>query len=573
MKWRRAVHPPESDQDTLPLQEALGLHPLVAGILLRRGCRTVEDAQRFLTPRLENLHDPFGMKGMEAAVERLARAVMGGEKIVVSGDYDVDGMTSTALMTGFLRATGADVDFFVPSRFEHGYGLTTNSLEALCQMHPKVVMTVDNGITAVNEVAALQARGVDTIITDHHPPRVEGVPPGVVVDPLQPGCDYPFKRISGVGVAFKLSTALRRRLREQGWWNDARPEPNLKDWLDLVAIGTVADVVPLRDENRILVAHGLAVLNRPDKRPGIAALLNQAGWRPGPVDTRTIGFCLAPRLNAAGRMAQGELGVSLLLADDPREAADLAGRLEGENNLRRQKGEEMFHLALSQLPPGQAQEAPALVVVSDQFHEGIVGITASRLAERFGKPVFVLAENGKCFKGSARCAPGQNLNALLKDVAELLSDWGGHAQAAGFTLPKENLQAFRSGVMEAVVRQRQNGGDLPVMYLDGTLHPRENTPAMLEKLAQQLVSLEPFGEDNGQPSFLVEQDDVGEPPRPLKERHLKWTLPGGLEMIAWKAAGNLSVTSATRYRVSLGFNEFRGNKKIQLKVEDHWVEE
>ena len=540
-----------------------GVPRLVAELLLRRGIAGAEDARRFLEPGLDQLHDPFLLKGMDDAVRVLAEALATGARIVVSGDYDVDGITSSALLTDFLlRAGAADLACFVPNRFDHGYGLTARTVDALLALRPAVVVTVDNGITAIGEVQRLRAAGVTTVITDHHLPRPEGVPAGVVVNPLQPGCPYPFKRISGCGVALKLVTALRRRLREGGWWSAARPEPNLKDWLDLVAIGTVADVVPLTEENRVLVRHGLEVLNRARQRPGIAALLalGRSGRGEGGVTARTLGFQIAPRINAAGRMREGQLGVDLLLAERPDQAQSLAAQLDRANDERRSTGEEMLREALARIQADRLDRDAALVVTAPGFHEGVIGILAARLVDRFQRPVVVLAESNGALKGSARSVPGVNVTEAITACAPLLLEYGGHAGAAGMKLPPERLGAFRAGFLADCARQLK-AAPPSYVWLEGRLDPGR---VSLE-LAEQISQLEPFGQDNAEPTFLVHGSDLREP-AVRKERHLIWNLAPDADMVGWNLAQHAPRAGSLRYRVRMGVNEFNGRRRAQLTV-------
>ena len=542
--------------------DGAALHPLVAEILLRRGLREPAEALDFLDPKLEHLHDPYLMKHMGLAVQRIGQALETGESILVSGDYDVDGITASALLTQFLRAAGARVDFFIPNRFEHGYGLTPATVEALLGKKPALVITVDNGITAIDEVAQLHAAGVETILTDHHLPPNEGIPAGIVVNPQQPGCSYPFKAISGVGVAFKLLMALRRQLRERNWWAEGRVEPNLLDCLDLVAIGTVADVVSLTGENRVLVSHGLRVLNRLNRRPGIEALVGLT--RVTEIDARAIGFHLAPRINAAGRMADGSLGVNLLLSEEPEAATRLALRLDEENTRRRAKGEEMFRAAVVDIEQQERQDSAGIIVASKEFHEGIIGIVASRLVERYQQPVLVLAENGACYKGSARSIPGLNVTQAISAGADLLQKFGGHAGAAGCTLPKGNLASFRERFFAACSRLALEV-EPPTLALAGQLAPAQIT----EQLVLQMARLEPFGQGNPEPEFLVKQAELAEEPDILKERHLKWRIAPQVDMMGFSLAETLLPEPGTQYAVSVGFNHFRGQRKIQLIVRHH----
>ena len=552
-----ALRPQESQDLVSRLCATLQLHPLVGQMLVRRGLDDPEPAARFLHPSLEHLHNPFAMLGMEPAVARIIQALEREERIVVSGDYDVDGMTSSALLSEFLEQAGCkNLEVFIPNRFDHGYGLTASTVAALVALQPQLVVTVDNGITAIEEVARLQSLGVDTIITDHHLPRPEGVPPGIVVNPRQQGCGYPFAAISGCGVAFKLVSALRKTLRDRGWWNPSRPEPNLKEALDLVAIGTVADVVPLVDENRVLVAHGLEVLNRPTRRAGIDALMEVARAR-GPVTARTIGWQLAPRLNAAGRMHEGTLGVKLLRARDPEMARELALRLDQENTNRREREGEMVREAKARIASEGLDRGPAIVVDSPDFHEGIIGIVAARLVERYQRPVVVLARNGTGLKGSIRSVPGIHVTEALNACADLLAEYGGHAGAAGCRVEEANLEAFRQRFAQACGEQAsQKDGPEPV-WLDGRLE----TANLEASLVEQLTLMEPFGHQNDPPYFLVEGAElsrIGVSPRVIGENHLKWDLPNGAEMVGWRKAEKISAGEEKQFRVSLGFNEFRG---------------
>jgi single-stranded-DNA-specific exonuclease len=556
--------------DLAPLVQGAGVTALVAELLVRRGIASAEAARRFLEPALEHLHDPFGLRGMEDAVRVLAEALATGARIVVSGDYDVDGITSSALLTDFLRRAGAaGLQTFVPNRFDHGYGLTPRTVEALLALRPALVVTVDNGITAIGEVERLRAAGVTTVITDHHLPRAAGVPPGIVVNPLQPGCPYPYKRISGCGVTFKLVTALRKRLREAGWWSAARPEPNLKDWLDLVAIGTVADVVPLTEENRVLVRHGLQVLNRPQQRPGIAALLRlgRPGRGDGSVTARTIGFQIGPRLNAAGRMKEGQLGVDLLLAGQPDEAQRLALLLDEANTERRSTGEDMLREALARIQADRLDHAAGIVVTAPGFHEGVIGILAARLVERYQRPVVVLAESNGALKGSARSVPGVNVTEAITSCAALLIEYGGHAGAGGLKLPADRLAAFREGFLADCARQLETA-ETPSVWLDGRLDPRQ---VSLE-LAGQMDALEPFGQDNAEPTFLVHGSDLREP-TVRKDKHLIWRIGHDADMVGWNLARLAPQARRLRYRVRMGVNEFNGRRTAQLTVVDTAPEE
>ncbi|HEX7929065.1 MAG TPA: single-stranded-DNA-specific exonuclease RecJ [bacterium] len=540
---------------------------MIAEILLRRGVDSAEAAKRFLRPSLQHLHNPFELMGMEAAVTAIGQALEEGKPIVVSGDYDVDGITSSAMLTHFLRAAGAKgLQTFIPNRFGHGYGLTTRTVDALLELKPALIVTVDNGITAIAEVDRLQQAGVRTVVTDHHLPRAEGVPPGIVVNPVQPGCPYPFKKLSGCGVTLKVMMALRERLRDKGWWSDKRPEPNLKDYLDLVAIGTVADVVPLLDENRVLARAGLEVLNRIQRRPGVQALLAVARVEKA-ISARTIGFQIAPRLNAAGRMTDASVAVEMLLAEDMGRAMELAQRLDQDNTDRRAKGDEMYKEAMARIQEERLAEGDGIVVASPNFHEGIIGIVAARLVERFDRPVIVLAENGQSLKGSARSIPGINVTEAIAANAPMLQEYGGHAGAAGCKFPKERLPDFRAGFVDACRRLGENA-EAPVVWFDARLWPKDADAGQLSTLADQVALLEPFGQEHEEPNFLVKSADLGVTPAPLAEKHLKWQVSREVEMVGWRMAAQLPLADDAQFRVRVGMNEYRGTRKVQLTVEE-----
>ncbi|MDH5753109.1 MAG: single-stranded-DNA-specific exonuclease RecJ [Deltaproteobacteria bacterium] len=570
-QWK--VLPPEPDHITGPLVSQEGLHPLVASILARRGVRDAGSARRFLAPRLTDLPDPFDMLGMDQAVRRIARALEHDELIVVSGDYDVDGITSTAIVTMFLQSAGGRVKFFIPNRFQHGYGLTGETVRALLEFQAGLVITVDNGITALEEIPLLHRAGTDTIITDHHLPRPEGVPAGIVLNPLQPGCGYPCKLISGCGVAFKLLTALRKHLRDQNWWSTHRPEPNLRDYLDLVAIGTVADMVPLVEENRVLVSHGLGVLNLEGgtsrRRPGVEALLELANGErrndngPTEINARTIAFQVAPRLNAAGRMTEGSLGVELLLAPGLEEARPLAGKLEQENVNRRAVGDSMYKAAVALVEEQGLGDSPGLVVASGEFHEGVSGIVASRLVERYHRPVVVCAEKDGSYKGSARTVPGINITEAISVSAGIMEEWGGHQGAAGCRFSRDMLERFR-GEFQQACRNLSEKAAPPALKMEGRLDIGD----LSSDLVEQLFRLAPFGEANEEPTFLLEAGQLNQPPTVLAEKHLKWLLAPQVEMVAWQKANGFAPHGVGGYRVRLGFNDFRGVRKIQLTVKD-----
>ena len=535
-------------------------NPQVAEILLRRGYKTREEIKSFLMPNLSNLRDPYELRQMREAVNLLQDAIVNNRRIVILGDYDVDGITATALMLEFLQKCGnLNLDFFIPNRIKHGYGLTEASTDILLEMNPELVITVDNGITAAREVKRLNDEGIKTIVTDHHLADVSLLPSGIVVNPNHPECNYPFKKISGCGVALKLIMALRKSLRNSGWWTAERTEPNLRDSLDLAALGTVADVMPLVDENRILTHHGLLVMN---EKPRLAIQVLQQLKKVNTITSRTLGFQFAPLLNAAGRLEDADMAVKFLLSNDLQEAETMAKKLDATNFERREKEGEMLETALA-LAETQ-KHFPALILTSPEFHEGINGIVATRLVERFYKPVLVLSEREEKLKGSGRSIPELHLKDALSGCSDLLERFGGHAAAAGCSLIPENLDAFRNRFF-AFCREHIPESIEPSLKLDGSLE----FPKLTDLFVEQLDRLQPFGEGNPEPLFSMETPEL--PFSLIKDKHVKWQLNGNVEIIGWNRAEMYAENPPSKLAVNLAFNEFRGRRKIQLTIQDSQV--
>ncbi|HEX8909937.1 MAG TPA: single-stranded-DNA-specific exonuclease RecJ, partial [Anaeromyxobacteraceae bacterium] len=448
MLARRWVEVACDDAVAARLSRELGLDPLAARVLACRGLADPADANRFLDPKLSDLPDPFLMSGMERAVERLARALEAGERIALYGDYDVDGVTSTALLAGFLRAAGGDVLTYVPHRLVEGYGLNTDAVRRLAEGGARLLVSLDCGITSVAEVRAAAELGVDAVVVDHHTVPVELPAAVAILNPHQPRCGYPYKPLAAVGVTFCLAMALRKRLREAGRFGATRPEPNLRQALDLVALGTVADVVPLTGVNRILVRWGLEELARTG-RPGLRALKRVAGIADGaPVGAGQVGFRLGPRLNAAGRLDDAGRGVRLLLSRDEGEATALADELDRENRARQEIEHQILEQAVVQAEERVAAGARGLVLWRESWHPGVVGIVASRVVERFHRPAVLVGVANGAGKGSGRSIEAFHLHDALTACAGHLQRFGGHKHAAGVTVDPAALPAFR-GAFEA----------------------------------------------------------------------------------------------------------------------------
>lgn len=554
-EWKRPCAFPEEQSTTLA--KAHQLHPTVAEILLQRGYCTPDQAEGFLHPDLHRLHDPWQLRHMKEAVRFLVSALKEQRRVVVLGDYDVDGVTGTALLLDFFASCGfRDLDFFIPNRMEHGYGLTPASAEAVAALRPEVVVTVDNGITAGPEAARLEAQGIAVVITDHHLADPSRLPQGLVLNPNHPDCPYPFKKISGCGVALKLTMALRQVLREEGWWSSERPEPNLLNLLDLAALGTVADVVPLVDENRILVHHGLKVFNQGTR---LSFQVLRKMLNVDTVTAQTLGWKYGPRINAIGRLGDAAPAVKMLLSREESEARELALQLESINQERRELGEQMFSTALEL---AAAEEDPrGLVLFHPDFHEGVNGIVASRLVERFHCPVVILSPGHGVLKGSGRSIPELHLKEVFDECAGSLQRYGGHAAAAGCSLLPEHLDSFREHFAECCQRILPELPP-PRLQLDGALE----LSGVQTTLVEQLALLEPFGEANPEPLFAVASPSSDF--RTMKEVHVKWEIDSAREIIGWNYAPRFSRERPAQLAVALRFNEFRGQRKIQFLIQD-----
>ena len=491
------------------LSAALGLSSLTAQVLVNRGYVTEAEARGFLEGTLFDLPSPFLLKGMTEAVDRLVGALLKGEKVAVFGDYDVDGVTSTALLYSFLGRLGCDVVYYLPDRVEEGYGVNASAVEKLRRLGVRLVISCDCGITAAEEVERAKRFGVDFVVTDHHEPPERLPAACAVVDPHQEGCAYPDKEIAGVGVVFNLLMALRRTLREKGFFR-GRVEPNLGDYLDLVALGTVADCAPLVGVNRILVSEGLKRIAM-GYRPGVEALKRVSGLGER-VNASDVAFRMGPRLNAAGRLASARAAVELLVTSDPLRARRLAESLDADNS-RRQAAQNTV-VSEARAAVGDV-EAPVLVAASTSWHPGVVGIAASRLVSLYGKPVVLVAvgEDG-LGRGSARSVDGVNIYDALRSCGEgIFVKFGGHELAAGFSIRAEDVELLRERLVAAmlgVVEPR-----VPKLEIDAVCALDD----VHERLVEELAVLEPFGEGNPEPVFAVHSVRVEER-KVLKEKHL-----------------------------------------------------
>jgi single-stranded-DNA-specific exonuclease len=505
------------------LTAALQLRPLAARLLVNRGITTIEGARDFLTPSLQRLHDPFLMRGMAGAVDRLIRAIRAQEPIVIYGDYDVDGITATAVLSWFFRDIGIQVPYYLPHRMREGYGLNAEAVQKLADQGTRVLITVDCGITGREEVQLARRLGMDVIVTDHHqvPPTL---PDAVaVLNPHQAECAYPAKELAGVGVAFKLVMALRTRLRQETRW--AEKLPNLRRHLDLVALGTVADIAPLLGENRILVRHGLQELTHSHK-VGVQTLKRITRISGQDIGPRQVGFTLAPRLNAAGRLAAAKAGVELLLAKDAMRAEKLARYLDSVNRERQAVQAQIYEEAKAALEArGGMDNNWAIVLASERWHPGVVGIVASKLVEEYGRPTVLIGLDGDTGKGSGRSIAAFHLYNALVACQEHLAGFGGHEHAAGIRIHREQVPAFQESLNRVASELLSAAECSPLLAIDAEVRLDEIDATLLEFIER----LEPFGEGNPQPVLLARGVEVvGEPTLVGREQqHLRLMLRQG----------------------------------------------
>ena len=541
--------------------ERAGMPSLCAAVLCARGLDTPETAARFLRDDPGCLHDPFLLKDMDRAAARIQLGLDRGEVIAVYGDYDVDGITSTCLLTEFLRERGGTVVSYIPDRTEEGYGLNRSALDRLKEQGVGLIVTVDCGITAASEVEYARTLGMDVVVTDHHQCKDVMPAAAAVVDPRRPDCGYPFPELAGVGVALKTALALTEPPQRAAV---------LARYCELAAIGTVADVMQLADENRALVRMGLKALAHTE-RPGLAALLREVGCGGGVPSAVTIGYGLAPRINAAGRMEQAMVALRLLLTRDRAEGEALAHALCDLNRQRQAIELEIFEACDALLTRDPSLAGPAIVLAGEGWHQGVVGIVASRLAERYARPAFMICLDKGKGKGSCRSFGGFNLFGALEQCADLLEGYGGHELAAGFTIQEENIPAFRQAMCALVADYAREHAMVSSVAVDAEI---EDCRVLSTRQVEDLSMLEPFGAGNPRPVFLMRSaaviacGDVG------GGRHMKLKLRrDGVALDAiFFAACSAACGVSSGDRLDLIFtpqiNEFRGNRSVQLQICD-----
>ena len=534
---------------------------LVSSVLASRGVSCPEQATEFLTQETTLVHSPFLMKDMDKAVARIDRALSDGERIAIFGDYDVDGITATCIMVDYLKGRGADVVHYIPRRIEDGYGLSCEAIEGLRRGGATLLVTVDCGITGVEEVAYARSIGMDVVVTDHHECKETLPVAAAVVDPRRTDCEYPFKHLAGCGVALKLVLALGGPDREEALFSR---------YCTLAAIGTVADVMQMTGENRTIVSRGLASLDRSDFI-GLHALLKEAGLAGREISSVQIGFVLAPRINAAGRMGAADMAADLLLCQDPAKAEELAKALCALNRERQSVEQTIYSQAEAMIEELPEDQRRALVLASETWHQGVVGIVASRLSEKYSRPSFMIHLNGGVGKGSCRSWGGFNLFAALESCSDLLLGFGGHELAAGFTIDEANIPAFRARMNQYAAEYWV--GKAPESALEVDVELRQPGRVTLQEV-EALAALEPYGSGNARPLFclmgatLLRTQNVGQ------NRHLKLRLGKGNAQFdgIFFSTTSAACGCAEGDRVDAAFylqvNEFRGSRTVQLQMVD-----
>jgi single-stranded-DNA-specific exonuclease len=531
--------------------------PVERQILFMRGLSTRTDVDRFLGRNEGDDHDPFLMRDMDVAIKRIEAALRDDERIVVYGDYDADGVTGTVLLTEVLRAIGGDVKHYIPDRFSEGYGLNTGAISKIAAMGTRLIVCVDCGVRDIEQIQMASEEGVDVIVIDHHEPGSELPAAAAIINPKQEGDQYPFKSLSGVGLAYKVAQALSVELRDL----------STKEYLDLVALGTVADIVRLRGENRLLASEGIEKLNTA-VRPGLKEIMRLAKLRPGGVTATTIGFVIGPRLNAAGRLGSAERAVKLLATQDESEAKLIAGELDRVNRKRQTLTEKAVDDAKEQIDT--LEVLPDVILVAQQnFNEGIVGLIASRVKDQYYRPTFIGTRGEEITRGSARSIPGFNIARALEGCRDILLKYGGHEKAGGFTLKTTNLNQFEKRLGEIAEEQLSESDFVPEIEIDAEVEIADLNDRMLKFFDR----LEPCGEGNPAPVLMTEKVFVAAKRAVgMDGKHLKLTVRKGgsvMDAIAFRK-GHLMSELPEKVDVAyrLERNEYMGVTSLQMNVVD-----
>jgi len=554
------------------LVQELGISPIVAGLLVNRKVTTADSARYFLDADLTKLHDPFLMTGMREAVDRVIRSIEAKEKITVFCDYDVDGVSSAAFLIHFFRDLGVSIDYYLPERMAEGYGLNASAIRTIREeMGSALMITADCGITGNREVEIASEIGLDVIVTDHHQVGADGLPECVaILNPHQPDCQYPYRFLSGVGIVFKLATAIRSALFHQSGWEKSRL-PNLKRHLDLFTLGTIADVAPLTGENHILCFHGLEVLAESAK-PGLVALKSVAGVD-GKINARTVGFALGPRLNAVGRLGKADAGLHLLTSTSLEEAMAMALGIDTINTERKETQkltlEEAEYLIDREV---DLKKDRVIVLASDNFHAGVIGIAASRIVEKYFRPTVLIALTDGTGKGSGRSIPKFNLFKAFSQCSEHFIQFGGHAYAAGLSIEEDKVESFRQAINEVGQNFLKEEDLIPELQIEAKLDVKN----INRNLFDQIHQLEPFGAENPVPVFMANGVRIQNfRTMGKEENHVRFRAVQGnarIDAIGFGMAEAFAEIEPTEDVVDIAYeihlNTWNGREKVELRLVD-----
>jgi single-stranded-DNA-specific exonuclease len=549
------------------LAKEFGVSPIISQLILNRHVASLEDAYRYLHPSLNQLHSPFLMQDMKKGVSRLMQAIHAGEEIVIYGDYDADGITSVVILYKFIKELTQHVSYYIPDRVLEGYGLKIPVIDRFKSKNVKLIITVDCGISDIEQIAYARSIGIDTIVLDHHEIS-DQLPPAVAcINPNRSDCSFPFKHLAGVGIAFNFLIALRGTLRKDGFWKDGK-YPNLKEYLDIVALGTIGDIAPLVDENRIFAKIGLELMTEAN-RPGIKALKEVSGIDGQLIDSFKASFCLIPRINAAGRIASPLDAVLLLLAETMEEARPLAEKLDLHNRRRQAMEKDILKEILGQMGTNpDLDNMNALVFSSEKWHPGIVGIVASRLVDLFSRPTFVISLKDGVGKGSGRSVADFNMHKGLQQCASLLLSFGGHYRAAGISIKEDDIDEFACLLDDIIRNSVQASEKVSQTLIDAECNLQDINFALIEQMTQ----LAPFGCENPEPVLCARNIKVSSPVV-VGTNHLKMRLTShktACNAIWFNMGKYLGAVNGANLDVvfSPQINYWNGSSEIQLKMKD-----
>lgn len=538
------------------ISEKFNIDKLIARILLNRGIIEDEKISIFLNPNRNDFYDPYLLNDMDKAVDRIIKAINNKEKIIIYGDYDVDGITSTTVLKKFLEERGIEIGYYIPNRLNEGYGLNNNAIDKIVDKNYSLMVTVDCGISCINEVEYIKKFGIDVIITDHHEPLEELPKAMAVIDPKRKDNTYPFNQLAGVGVVFKLIQAISIKLGLE--------EKEFLKYLDLVCVGTISDIVPLIDENRVIAKLGLKLVNV-TKNIGLKSLLNSSGFKI--IDANTISFGIAPKINACGRMGHEEEAIELLLSNNYVRVQELTGKLNAYNKNRQEIEKKIFEEAINKIK--DEEEKSVIVLGSENWHHGVIGIVASKITEIYFKPTILLCFEDEIAKGSGRSVQGFDLHNALCKCSDLLDKYGGHEMAIGLSLKKENYNMFKNK-FEEIARDYKVDDIIPIIYVDSQV----SSKTLNLDLVKQLKLLEPYGEGNKVPIFIYRNLKIDSIRTLTEGKHLKLTLKDDNNLI--NAIGFNMGQIADDYLIGdkvdivgvLEVNSFNGNETIQINIRD-----